>query len=92
MKSFIDAINWAVAPKNIAHGKTKDTPEVNPSFWDEATNVIIANPKSPNAEGSAVTTLTFVSLFIVKPPIKYINNVFCIQSLIYNTKKFDLGI
>ena len=32
-KSFLHANNWAVAPKNISHGKTKDTPEVNPSFW-----------------------------------------------------------
>ena len=45
LKSFIHAINWALAPKNIAHGNTSETPDVIPNFWDDATNVITANPK-----------------------------------------------
>ena len=51
LKSLIHANNSAVAPKNIAHGNTKETPDVNPNFKDDATNVIIASPNNPNADG-----------------------------------------
>ena len=44
-------------------GATKDTPDKIPNFEAEATRVIIARPNNPNAEGSATTTFTFVTLF-----------------------------
>lgn len=59
LKSLIHANNCAVAPRNIAHGNTNATPEVIPNFCDEATKVIIASPNNPNADGSAVTILSF---------------------------------
>ena len=61
LKSLIHATNCADAPKNIAHGKTKDTPEVKPNFCEEATKVIIAKPNKPKADGSATRTFTFLS-------------------------------
>lgn len=56
------------------------------------TNFIIASSKSPNAEGAAITTLTFVSFIIEKYHIKfYIKNILYAH-LFYNTKNLVGGI